>query len=258
MAVTPNRPFSPEINSTYERLARLTHLTRDLPANIRDLISEVVEAATISLEDLQVVVEDLDDLRQGVAQAVVQPRRQHQNPIAQRGLRQSIGHGRLDVLSAARAPIAMDRMFGDHGRDVFGDVLGVPFSCLLATLERSATSGTAWETVRPLLIDSFGRGPATAWMSGFLSRLLGTRMATWLSVRRHHSQRCGRRSRGDRWRRLLGQRQQSKDDRLLALAINLPGLLFGEQRSQRNGLQRLRRSFHTMNYRTFLPNNYNL
>ena len=45
---------------------------------------------------------------------------------------------------------------------------------------------------------------------------------------------------------------------MFALAINLLGLLFCEQGAKRYGLQRLRRNFHTIYYRPFSANSYNL
>jgi len=112
---------------------------------------------------LQVIGENLDDLRECVAQTVVRPRQQDQNMVTQRGLGLFVG--------------------GHHAR--------------------------------------------------------------W----RRRQRGAGRRGRG-----LLGQRQQGKDDRFLALVINLPRPLFRKQGANRYGLQRLRRSFHNIYYRKLSPN----
>ena len=63
---------------------------------------------------------------------------------------------------ATGAPIAMDGMFGDHRSNVLWDIFGVAPTRLFALIEGTATTGTAFEPMRPLLIDAFGCRPPTA------------------------------------------------------------------------------------------------
>ena len=64
---------------------------------------------------LQVAVEDIDDLAGGDAQAVVQPGRQDDGAVAEGAVGQGVGDLGLDLLLAARAPVAVDRVLGDFG-----------------------------------------------------------------------------------------------------------------------------------------------
>jgi len=72
---------------------------------------------------VQVIGEDLADLLDRHAQRVMHPTAQGHHAMAQGGLGQGIGHGRLDVLPAGRAIVPVNGVFGENGAEVFKDVL---------------------------------------------------------------------------------------------------------------------------------------
>ena len=67
------------------------------------------------------VVEDGDDLGKGVAQPIMEPGREHQSAIAERGPGQGVGDDRLDGFLAVRAPVAVDGVLGDNRCDLLGE-----------------------------------------------------------------------------------------------------------------------------------------
>jgi len=72
---------------------------------------------------LQMIVEDIDNLRNRVAQAVVHPGGHHCRAVAHGTPRQGVGNLRFHQLLAPRAPVATDRMFRHDRRDPVGDIL---------------------------------------------------------------------------------------------------------------------------------------
>ena len=66
---------------------------------------------------------------------------------------QGVGHGRFDGDAAVRAPVARDRVLGDHRRDVGGDVLDDPRAWTTARFDRSVTFGTGFERVDFAAVD---------------------------------------------------------------------------------------------------------
>ncbi len=139
---------------------------------------------------LQMEVEDLDDLRERVAQAVVQPGRKHQHAVAQRAAGQGVGHSWLDSLLALRTPVAMDRVFGDFRRN-FRNVLGITGASFPATLEFSAAVRAAIRAVFDLPVDPFGSPASRARMALFGTRPPLARLRRWFLVRRFHARRRG-------------------------------------------------------------------
>lgn len=185
-------------------------------------------------------VEHLDDLPKRVAQGVVQPRCEHQHPVAERRSRQRRGHRRLDFLPAVRAPIAMDRVLGDF-RLRLGNVFRVADARLGAAAQLPAAFGADVGPVRFVNIDSRRLGASTAEMPLLAAGLLlSPRRSSRLGIRRLHARRRGWRIvRRTRLRntlngQLLGKLQQRKHNSFFTLRIDVAGLLFCESRSQRN------------------------
>ena len=54
----------------------------------------------------------------------MEPGRQDDGAVAEGAAGQGVGHPGLDLILAARAPVAVDGVLGDVGREAVGDVLG--------------------------------------------------------------------------------------------------------------------------------------
>src|SRR6516162_2105733 len=110
----------------------------------------------------------------------MKPGREDHNSQANGRTRQSIGHNWLDRIAALRAPVAMDRVFSHHRRDVGRDVFNDPGS------RRAA--GTNWplalgayrkRVILPTVDPCWGRPtmPRVSWLgtlgpgSSFVGRL---------------------------------------------------------------------------------------
>ena len=135
----------------------------------------------------------------------------------------------LDGGAAMGAPGAMDRVLGDHRRDVGGDVVDDPRPRGAAAANRAVALGTGFKGVCLASVDSRRRGPTPTGMSlsgasGFNASLGGR-----LGIGRRLSR--GRRKvhRGRRadplLGQLLGQVQEREDDRFLTLLKDQRGLL---------------------------------
>ena len=74
----------------------------------------------------EMMIEDGDDLRECVAQAVMQPGREYQRAIAERGTGQCLGNDRFDGFLTVLAPVAMDGVLSDDRGNRLGDILGDP------------------------------------------------------------------------------------------------------------------------------------
>ena len=114
---------------------------------------------------LQVLVEHIDDLPGGDAQAVVQPGRECDGAVAQGAVGQGVGDLGFDLLLAARTPVAVDRVLGNVGLQVVGDVFDDAGAGASGAGESAAAGGAGGELVRFAAVDVFG------------SRSCGTRVA---------------------------------------------------------------------------------
>ena len=102
---------------------------------------------------LQMIVEDVDDLRNRVAQGVVHPTGHHRRAVAQGSPRQGVGNLRLDQLLAPRAPVATDRMFRHNGRDAFGNVLNEAWARARAAFQPPLAIRTARQPMFAFSVD---------------------------------------------------------------------------------------------------------
>ena len=99
------------------------------------------------------------------------------------GLGQRIGHARLDAFLATRAVMRVDRMLGRHDRG-FLDVLDDALPLVARRTDRPAAVGAASQRVVLAPINPKRRTPVFAFVSGFLSTLLGGPLRSGLLVRR--------------------------------------------------------------------------
>ena len=208
--------------------------------NCRQPIPHLQQSTRTELH-LQMEVEDFDDLRERVAQGIVQPGAEHQHPISQCGARQSVGNDRLDLFSAFRAPVAMNHMFCNHRLDGW-NIFDIACPSFLAAAQWPAALRANVGTVLDMLVDSSGRRATAPLMPALAARLFlsAARRRILLLVDRLHSRRrSGSLVRRSRMRRLLiGQHlrlfEQRPNDSVLSLSKDRPGLLLGEHCSQRD------------------------
>ena len=192
-------------------------------------------------------VEDLHDLRERVAQAVVQPGRPNHHAVAERRAGQRVGDDRFDQLLARRTPVAVDRVLG-HFRLDFRNVFGITGAALPAPLHRAVTVRTNFGAVFLVVIDPFGRRASRAAMARLGPGLPLATLARRLLVGRLHARGRGRRlvrsGRAGRslFSHLLAQLQQRKDHRLRTLRVDPPRLLFGQRSAPKNIQQTLGQS----------------
>ena len=211
---------------------------------------------------LQVEVEHLHDLRERVAQGVVQPGRQHQHAVAERAAGQGVGHDRLDLHLTAWAPVAVDHVFGHFRLDV-RNVFGIAGACLRTALQPAATPGRTIGPVFLAVVDALGRLSPRPRMARLGTGAFFPRFSRRFLVGRLHARRRGRRLvRVGRHGRplllqLLGQLQQRKDHRLRTLRVDHPRLLFGQHPPAKNIQQTVRQSrlacCHTQNAQNITP-----
>jgi hypothetical protein len=154
--------------------------------------------------------------------------------IADLGARQGVGNFGFDPLAALRAPIAVNRVLGNDGVDVFGNVLDDAGPRFLTGSHLTLADGATFQAKDHLLMNNQGFGPATAWMSLFLTRLLAPSGSGLFFEDGSHPRRRGR---GIPWLALplgqhFGQLQQRKHHRLGALFVNGLGFLGREIRPQ--------------------------
>ena len=183
---------------------------------------------------LQMELEHLDNLRERVAQGVVEPGRKHQHAIAQSSLWQSVRHNRLYPLLALRAPVAMDRVFGNFrldSRDVFR-IAG-------AGIAGPPQSTTAIRALRELVfhfpVDFPGNFAARARVSLFGPGTFLAQFGRWLHPRgRGRGLMRGARRGGLLLGQLFRQFQQREDNGFFALGENRPCLFFSERGPPKN------------------------
>lgn len=89
----------------------------------------------------------------------MQPRGDRDDVVAQGAIRQGIRHVRLDLLSAARTPIAMDRVFGRFDLQVFGNVFDDASAGATGAKEFATAIGATRQFVRLLMVDDLGSRP---------------------------------------------------------------------------------------------------
>ena len=102
---------------------------------------------------LQVATHDVDDLIDGHAEAVVQPRCQRHRAMADCRPGQRVGHDRLHVFLAAGAVVAMDRVLGGLGLDRHRDVDDHPGATALAALQGAAAIWTKGQSMLFMAVD---------------------------------------------------------------------------------------------------------
>jgi len=190
--------------------------------------------------ELQVEIEHLDNLRECVAQTVVQPGTEHQHPVAQHGSGQGIGDDRLHFHFARWAPVAMDHMFRDHRLD-HGYVFDVARPRLLAAAQWPAALRTDLGLMLDRAVDPCRSGTTAARMTRLPARLLPAArcglglLVNWPHARWRRRRLMGRRGFGTLlFGQELGHFQQRKDDGLLPLRVDYPRLLLRERRSQQD------------------------
>ena len=181
---------------------------------------------------LQVVVENIDNLRNRVAQAIVHPGGHHCRAVADGSPRQGVGNLRFDELLAPRAPVATNNMFCDDGRDPFGNVLDE------ASAEAASVSpglGNRDSTAIDVRVSGRSVRAHGAWpLCPGLPPLLAPSARGRFLIAGNHARRRGR-------RRLVGtQRSQlprhdekTQDHRFFAPAIQLPGLFLRQGRTEK-------------------------
>ena len=199
----------------------------------------------------QMKVEHFDNLREGIAQGIVQPRAEDQHAIAQRRARQGRAHHGLDLLFAPGTPVAVDGMLGDYRLDVFGNVFGISGAGFLAEAQSPPTLRADLGPVFFATIDARRHLAAAAGMAllapGLLLAARGCRrlLVGWL-----HARGRGRRLMRSGRRRCpllfehLGLCQQREHHGLFALRVDSASLRFGKGRSQRNIARRRCQCLH--------------
>ena len=80
--------------------------------------------------------------------------------MTQRATGQRVGDDWLDLLLALRAPVAVNRVFGDLGFQAFGNVLDEPGSLALGPREFSLTARTDRQPMLDMVINVFRNRPA--------------------------------------------------------------------------------------------------
>jgi hypothetical protein len=121
----------------------------------------------------------------------VKPAGQRDDVMTERRLGHGVRHDRFDVFFAFRTVVPVDRVFGDHRLNVFGDVFDDPGARSRAALQRAAAVGTALQSMRFTPVDALrGRTPRPR-----VSRL-GTRLFAFFrrgrfGIDRNHARRRG-------------------------------------------------------------------
>src|SRR5262249_54803810 len=147
-----------------------------------------------------------------------------QHAMPKRRAAQRVGHGRLDLLLASRAPVAVDDMLGHNRLKVSRNVFDIALACLRAAIQGTAAIGTRIGSMFYAVVDSFGRwlGAACTHVPVLAARLLlSLARGTGFEMRRFHARGSGVRvAVGGRipLSRQLGEFEQREHDRLLALS----------------------------------------
>jgi hypothetical protein len=148
------------------------------------------------------------------------PGREHEHAVAQLRSRQRLGDLALDMLLAARTPVAMNDVPRHRRLQVLGNVLDEPLARLGAPIERAAAVRTARGPMLLRLVEFGRRRPSLTGLPRFLPRLLRARLGRRLLIRRHAGGGSGRHHIARHPRQLLAQHlrlfEQRKDHRRLA------------------------------------------
>ena len=90
----------------------------------------------------------------------MEPGREHHDAQADGRAGQGIRHDRLDMFLAGRTVVAMDRVLGNDGLDLLGNVLDDARAGAVAALQLAAAAGTAVQAVLLATVDLLRRRPA--------------------------------------------------------------------------------------------------
>ena len=96
---------------------------------------------------LKLRIEYLDDFGNRHTDKIMQKSRQDHCSIPDGCIRHRIGNDRFDYFLTLRTIITADRMFGDFGRDVFGNVFDDACTFLFAFVEFGSAVGTTFRTM---------------------------------------------------------------------------------------------------------------
>ena len=203
---------------------------------------------------LQVIRENLDDLRNRDAQSVVKPTGQTDDVVSQGRPGHGVGHDGFDVFFAIGAIIAVEGVFGDHRGDLFGNVLDDPRATAGATLQSSAAIGTAFQSMLAVFVDALRCGASRPGMSLLGSRLFASCGRGRFGIHGNHARGRGRSDPGlprpDRRLQFSDaprHRQENQRDGLGAAGVELlrPGLVeLAAQRRRDQRIQPFQRSRH--------------
>ena len=181
---------------------------------------------------LQMIVEDIDDLGNRVAQAVVHPRGHDGGAAAQPCSGQGVGNLRFHQLLAARAPVAMDRMFGHDRSDSLGNVFDVTLPRCLAALQSPLAVRTARQPMVASLVDPCRWSAMMALVARLRPRLLASLRCRFL-IPRNHARRRGRSGlSGIQGGQLPRHDHKAQNHRLLSVAVDCPRLVLRQRRAK--------------------------
>ena len=136
---------------------------------------------------MQVTAEDCFDMGQGHTQAVMEPGGKTDKAVAQAGLGQGVRDYGLDVFLAMGTVISMDRVFGDFGLDILGDILDGSLPRTVTALQRAAAIRTDVTAMFFLTIDTFRRFSPSRWMAGLGASLGLASVLVGLGINRNLS-----------------------------------------------------------------------
>jgi len=156
----------------------------------------------------QVELQDVDELVERDAQAVVAPTGEAHQPVAKGGIGQGVRHDRLDVLLALRAIVAVNRMLGDDRLQVLGQVFDEPRAAAPAALQRSAAARANLQAMLSVFVDPRRRGAMVAGMAiagaGAFAASATGRRGVGLAVHRNPAGRRAGRNAAERLRLQFG------------------------------------------------------
>ena len=220
-------------------LAVLPDLLVPRPQRVGQAVPHLMEAALGDFQ-LQVGVEDLGDLARGGADAVVQKGREGDGAVAEGARRQGVGHDGLDLLFAARAPVAVDGVLGRLGVQVGGQIFDDAFAGTAGAFEFAAAVGAGGQLMVDLVVDALGNRADMAIVAGLGARLplaaggFGDRFVE----RRPAARRRVRRSFGGDGRRELEQKELGFEGVAVEETLGLHlGERAGAERAEERGIE---------------------
>jgi len=153
--------------------------------------------------EVQMIVESLEDLREGHPQRVMPISGQHQQAVADAGVGEGVGHRGFHGFLTTRAIVAVDDMFRHFRPRLGGKVFDDPDADALwtvAPLQRTAAVGAPIQAVFFPAVDVIGLGAMVAGMAFLTARffLLAGFLPGWFGrfeVRGNHAGRGGGRGR---------------------------------------------------------------